>query len=828
MSRLNKRIESATTALSETIVTRSKSVIVIFLIATAIFAGGMTMVSTDSDATEGFTQDIPAQTALDAVENEFEAPFATDDESTQLIHTGGNVLSREGLLADLRVIKRVDQHRELRMESASGPATLVARQLDRDATTPTEQQRAIRMATDSELRVAIREASRRPGFEQVVSDDFNPNSASASVSVTVITHDTPSGFSDDNLQNIQTTIGTIASDEQADIRAFGTGVINAETGRIIGDSLALVMPVVVTLLLGFLIVAYRDPIDLLLGLFALLMTVIWTFGFLGFSGIPFTQQQISTPVLLLAVGVDFGIHIINRYREETIKGQDAVSSMRIATRQLTIAFVIVTATAVFGFGANALSDLQPIRDLGVISAVGIVFTFLIFGLFLPAAKLEVDRLRERIGVPEFNSAPIASEESSLGRLLAVFATAGSRAPVVLIVVLLCFGGGMAVYGTGVDTSFSQEDFLPPEEEPGYVQYAPESLAPGDYTVSSTLSIFEDRFETSQDQSVTIYIQGRMERDYALEALVRPNSDPPETLVIGDENQVRVESIVTVIRDHAERDPEFAALVARNDLNNNGVPDRNLDRVYDALLASSSGDRARQYLTADRRSTQLVYSVEADASQAEVTADSQEFATDFRYTATATGSVVVFDEISAIIFDSALQGLLLSLLLTGVFLMIAYGILESKPLLGLVNVFPILISVASLVGTMRFLGLSLNALTATLLSIGVGLGIAYSVHITARFVDEYDSGGAALDALKTTLTGTGGALTGSMLTTSLGTGALALAITPVLGNFGLLIALSVAYSFIISIIALPPGLFIWDRVSDSEAKAMAALSRWMSV
>jgi predicted RND superfamily exporter protein len=826
MSRLGERIERATVTLSETVVVRRRAVIVAFLVATAVFAGGMTMVTTESDATDSFTQDIPAQNALDAVEDEFEDPFAAEDESTQLVHTGTDVLSRGELLASLRVLERVNGREDLRMASARGPATLIARQIDPSAETPAAQQRAIRGATDAELREAIRAASRQPGFERLVSDDFNPNEASASASVTVITHDVPDGFSDGDLQEVQTTIETLAADEPGDIRAFGSGIINAETGQIIGDSLALVMPILVVLLLGFLVVAYRDPIDLALGLTALLMTVIWTFGFLGFSGIPFTQQQISTPVLLLAVGVDFGIHIINRYREETVTGLDAIPSMRVATRQLTVAFVIVTATAVFGFGANALSDLQPIRNLGIISAVGIVFTFLIFGLFLPAAKLEVDRLRERFGVPEFNSTPIASEESALGRFLSVFATAGNRAPVVLVVVLLLFGGGMAAYGTGVDTSFEQEDFLPPEEEPAYVQYVPAPFAPGEYTVSATLNVLEERFDANQDESVTIYVQGPMERDDALEALVRPDADPPETLALGDDNRVQTESIVTVIRDQAQRDPEFAALVARNDRDGNGVPDRNLDRVYDALLASSSGDRAERYLTDDRRSTQVVYSVESDASQDVVTAQSQEHATQFRYAAVATGNIVVFDAISGIIFESAVQGLFLSLFLTGAFLSVAYGVLESKPLLGIVNVFPILISVASLVGTMRFLGLSLNALTATLLSIGVGLGIAYSVHITARFVDEYGRRDDALAAIEKTLTGTGGALTGSMLTTSLGTGALALAITPVLGNFGLLMGMSVAYSFVISVIALPPALFLWDRVSEAEAAAVAALSRWV--
>jgi predicted RND superfamily exporter protein len=121
-----------------------------------------------------------------------------------------------------------------------------------------------------------------------------------------------------------------------------------------------------------------------------------------------------------------------------------------------------------------------------------------------------------------------------------------------------------------------------------------------------------------------------------------------------------------------------------------------------------------------------------------------------------------------------------------------------------------IAIAFLLGTMRALGLSLNALTATILSISIGLGIAYSVHATHRFIDEYNENGDALTSMIITFSGTGGALLGSMLTTSLGTGALALAITPVLGDFGLLMALSVLYSFIFTIVALPPAVLLWER------------------
>ncbi|MHC3437886.1 efflux RND transporter permease subunit [Natrialbaceae archaeon A-gly3] len=823
MTQLGERIEEATARLNHLIVDRPRTVVAVFLLLTVVFAGGMTAITTEADATDSFTEDIPEQEAFDAVNEEFEDPFTADSESTPLVHTGGNVLSQEELVYSLRVLERVEERPELRMESGSGPATIVAQALDPTTQSATEQRRVVEQASEREIRQAVREASEQPGFTMLVSDDFNENSLEASASMMTISHDVPPEFdSDEDLQGIQTTIDDIASDEPTDIRAFGGGIINEEFENIIGDSMAIVLPVVLVLLLGFLAVAYRDPIDLALGLLALLMTIIWTFGFLGFSGIPFDQQLISVPVLLLAVGVDFGIHIINRYREETVQGFAPVQAMRTATNQLSIAFIIVTATAAFGFGANIISDLEPIRNLGIVSSVGIVFTFVIFGFFLPAAKLEVDRFRDRVGVPEFNSTPIASEDSALGRVLAMPANLSKRAPLAVVVVLLLLGGAMAGYGAGVDTTFDEEDFLPPEEEAAYVQYIPEPFAPGEYTVTETLNILEDRFEANQDETVTIYIEGPLEDDFALTELTAPDENPTESLAVGPDGNADGQSLVTVINAYADQDEEFAQLVDRNDRTGNGVPDRNLDRIY-AELEQSPQVAVDQYLTEDRRSTQIQYSIDAEASQEEVTEDASEFADQFRYSATATGMIVIFDAISTMIFESAIQGLIVAIALTAVFLVIAYGILEGKPLLGVVNVIPIMIAVAALIATMRYLGMPLNALTATILSISIGIGIAYSVHTTARFIDEFDDSTDVSQALNTTLIGTGGALAGSMLTTSTGTGALALAITPVLGDFGFLMGLSVFYSFVASIIALPPAMFVWAKF---DPKAYAWVPNWV--
>ncbi|QSG08327.1 hypothetical protein [Halapricum desulfuricans] len=68
---------------------------------------------------------------------------------------------------------------------------------------------------------------------------------------------------------------------------------------------------------------------------------------------------------------------------------------------------------------------------------------------------------------------------------------------------------------------------------------------------------------------------------------------------------------------------------------------------------------------------------------------------------------------------------------------------------------IVVAVVMLVGSMPVPGIAFNALTATILAITIGLGVAYSVHVVHRFIDEYDEQGDVHESLLTTLSGTGG-------------------------------------------------------------------------
>ena len=791
------------------IVTRPKTVILLFFLLTAVFVTGFGSISSESGQGQ-FIEDLPSFKAVEDINEQFGPTFATETTSTTIVQESANVLAKPSLLDMLKTRERILASSPLRAESVSTPAETVATTLDPSARTPAAQYRAVERATPTEIAAAVREAATNPGFTNRLSDDFNRQSASASASRTSVTHRAgpgagasggPGGGSEFPANRVE-RINTLAQDRASNIWVQGTPPDTT------GTTTALVLPAALVLIAFFLMVAYRDPVDIIIGLLAIVMTLIWTFGFIGLVGIPFAVLLIAVPPILIAIGIDFGIHSINRYREERVRGLDISEAMTRTTDQMTVAFGIVAGTSAVGFLSNVVSAFPPTRDFGLVAASGIVFTFLIFGIFVPAVKVFVDRARERYPIPTLATTPLGSESSPLGRLLSVGVVIAKRAPLVFLVLMAVATVGGGVYATGVDTGFSPDDFQPAEETPDYMQSLPEPIRPPERFEYVRINNYIDRnFE--QRGQVLMYVEGPLTKDGALEEIHRAGQSPPDTFR-STQRQADSRSIVTVIRSRAERDPEFRALVDRNDRNDNGIPDDNLPRIYDALAESADSDLGT-FIAEDRRSAQVIYTVDGEADDEAVTDDAYSVAGSYRLSAQPTGSVVIFDEAISLVLESVITSLVLTLVGTSAFLLVAYWAIEGRPSLGVVNIVPILVTIVAVVASMRALDISFNAINGTILAIAVGIGIDYAVHVVHRFADEYHDR-PLYPALTRTVVGTGGALTGSMLTTVFGIGVLALALNPALGVFGALISLSVLYAYLSSVFLLPSLLVIWDRLA----------------
>lgn len=786
---------------------RSKLVIVLFIVLTVFFLAGATQISTDS-GTSQFTEDIPSQEALESINEEFTTRTLSESSpgSTIIIHQRRNALSKSSLLEIARFEKRVSDKDSLRADSFDSIASTVAESIDKTAETPKERVTALERATQTEVKTATRDAISNKGLDNLVSDDYNEESVSATGTISTIQHSGrvgsgggttggPGVGDDPPLQDIQLEIQSIATDSYDSIIVFGNGIQSAELGSVSQDSLSIVIPVAITLIVIFLTVAYRDPFDIALALVSLIMNVIWTFGFMGIAGIPFTQILVSVPPLLLAVGIDFGIHSINRYREE-IDDYEPREAMKRSNNQLIIAFGIVAGSTTIGFGSNIFSPLGPIREFGIVAAIGIIFTFVIFGVFLPALKLETDSIRSKYSIPEFSSSPLGEDESILGKILVVSAYISERIPKTFILIILVLSLVMGGYGAGISSEFSNDLFLPPEDLPFYVDLFPVEV--DEYQTPSTTNLIEEDFSSYGQSSVILYISDNLRRDTSLQSIERLNDDPPDSIVQSD-REGDMQSILSLI-EQSKRNPEFAELVEENDVNNDGIPDQNLDRIYNKL--EEINPQADRFITDSRGSSRVLLTVKEDAGNVEVKEAGDSISSNSRLDITPTGEAVILRDVSSFIIQSTVNSLIIALVVTTFYLCAIYRRMEGRAAYGLINMIPVFVTVSAIVATMRFLNIPLNPITATTLSITIGIGVDYTIHMMHRITDEVDEGSNVEEAIRESVKGTGGALFGSMATTAFGIGSLTLAITPLLGQFGLIIATGIIYSFVFSVLMLP--------------------------
>jgi predicted RND superfamily exporter protein len=650
---------------------------------------------------------------------------------------------------------------------------------------------------------------------------YEPGTTTATAHSMLITQQTeggsvegPSGFSE-NVTSAQLELQQLAEQQDDDYLVFGLAIVTDEVDQSLGDSSAIVGPVALLFVVVVLTIAYRDLLDILLGVAGILVVLLWTFGFMGWASISFNQLMISVPVLLIGLSIDYAIHVFMRHRERREENSGVRKSMTVALAGVGVALVWVTATAAIGFLSNLISPIGPLQDFGMASAFGILAALVVFGGLIPALKVELDELLERRGYDRQRRA-FGTGQSRLSGALTAGTRAARRAPVAVLVLAILLSAGGAYGASQVDTSFQQEDFLA-DDPPEWTQSLPGPMAPGEYQIKQNLGFVQENYQQVGRQGELV-VRGNVTSDEALRwmSTVGEEAESYETVFVLPNDQPDVRTPLTDMRVTAEANESFAR--SFENASTDGVPTENVSALYGAVLTRNPAASQSIYQTenGEYEAVRIQVGVAGDASPQEIASDMKQLADDLEAQSNgelevvATGDPIINSEVEQNLFETVIESLLITLVAVFVFLAIAYRLTGSPASLGVVTLLPVLFSVTWILGTMWLIEMPFNALTGTITSLTIGLGIAYSIHISARYELELHRQEHVWDAMETTVTGTGGALLGSAATTVGGFGTLALAILPALRQFGIITGLTIVYAFLASILVLPALLVLWTR------------------
>ncbi len=121
---------------------------------------------------------------------------------------------------------------------------------------------------------------------------------------------------------------------------------------------------------------------------ALLMGLVWTAAFATLAIGHLNLISVAFAVLFIGLGVDFGIHLCLRFREEAAKGGDVSGPLKQTFIGIGGALVLTTVSAAAGFFSFLPTDYLGLAELGLISGVG-MFVSLVSSLTTLPALLTV-------------------------------------------------------------------------------------------------------------------------------------------------------------------------------------------------------------------------------------------------------------------------------------------------------------------------------------------------------------------------------------------------------------------------------------------------------
>jgi uncharacterized protein len=171
----------------------------------------------------------------------------------------------------------------------------------------------------------------------------------------------------------------------------GNPVIFATVIDMIGWFLLVIPPAVVMLLLLTFFANIGDRRLTILSIVPALLGALWTFGLIFGLGREVDIVSVLVPIFVIVMGSADGLHFVTHFQEASERTEDRIERVRSTLRQVGVPMILTSISTAAGFLSLLVTDVRPIEELGLFTAIGIGFAGVISFFFLPAllSRLEI-------------------------------------------------------------------------------------------------------------------------------------------------------------------------------------------------------------------------------------------------------------------------------------------------------------------------------------------------------------------------------------------------------------------------------------------------------
>jgi len=208
---------------------------------------------------------------------------------------------------------------------------------------------------------------------------------------------------------VKRTVGEAEFSKNVDINIAGGPIVSAVISNTVMRDNAVMIPIAFAVVITVLLVTMRKVSSVLMVFFTIAGSVICTMGLIVLFGFCFRMITSAIPIILVAIGSAYSIHIINHYSDERANGKDAAEAVENSITIVGRSVFAAALTTMAGFLSLMASSLTMIREFGLFTAIGTGVAFIVSVIFVPAALLVFDRIfgkRHRKNSPTEGRPPV--------------------------------------------------------------------------------------------------------------------------------------------------------------------------------------------------------------------------------------------------------------------------------------------------------------------------------------------------------------------------------------------------------------------------------------
>lgn len=141
-----------------------------------------------------------------------------------------------------------------------------------------------------------------------------------------------------------------------------------------------------------LLVIYRHPVKALIPLVPIALIIGWSGGTMYLLNMAYTPLTATMGALIIGIGTEFTVLLMERYFEERRLGHKEKESMLVAAHQIGKAVLASALTVIGGFSALIASNFVILRDFGFMTVLSMIFCLISTLVILPPFIVLLDRL----------------------------------------------------------------------------------------------------------------------------------------------------------------------------------------------------------------------------------------------------------------------------------------------------------------------------------------------------------------------------------------------------------------------------------------------------